>query len=90
MGMDIQGKMVITDLAKAPHLLIAGATGGDESVCMSTLILSLLYKFRPDELGSSSSTPSASSSASSKTSPTSSTLSSRAQASRQRPQMGRR
>lgn len=50
MGLDIQGKVIITDLAKAPHLLIAGATGSGKSVCMSTLILSLLYKFRPDEL----------------------------------------
>ncbi|ADE55354.1 cell division protein FtsK/SpoIIIE [Coraliomargarita akajimensis DSM 45221] len=50
MGMDIQGKIILTDLAKAPHLLIAGATGSGKSVCMSTLILSLLYKFRPDEL----------------------------------------
>lgn len=50
LGMDIQGKIIITDLAKAPHLLIAGATGSGKSVCMSTLILSMLYKFRPDEL----------------------------------------
>lgn len=50
MGLDIQGSPIITDLAKAPHLLIAGATGSGKSVCMSTLILSLLYKFRPDEL----------------------------------------
>ena len=50
MGLDIQGKPIITDLAKAPHLLIAGATGSGKSVCMSTLILSLLYKFRPDQL----------------------------------------
>ncbi|WP_269524004.1 DNA translocase FtsK [Coraliomargarita parva] len=50
MGMDIQGKIIVADLAKAPHLLIAGATGSGKSVCMSTLILSLLYKFRPDEL----------------------------------------
>lgn len=50
MGLDIQGKPIITDLAKAPHLLIAGATGSGKSVCMSTLILSMLYKFRPDEL----------------------------------------
>lgn len=50
MGLDIQGKPIITDLAKAPHLLIAGATGSGKSVCMSTLILSLLYKFKPDEL----------------------------------------
>jgi S-DNA-T family DNA segregation ATPase FtsK/SpoIIIE len=38
------------DLARAPHLLIAGATGSGKSVCMNTLILSLLYRFRPDEL----------------------------------------
>jgi len=50
MGLDIQGKPIITDLAKAPHLLIAGATGSGKSVCMSTLILSMLYRFRPDEL----------------------------------------
>ncbi len=50
MGLDIQGKPIITDLAKAPHLLIAGATGSGKSVCMSTLILSLLYTFKPDEL----------------------------------------
>lgn len=50
MGLDIQGKVIITDLAKAPHMLIAGATGSGKSVCMSTLILSMLYKFRPDEL----------------------------------------
>lgn len=50
MGLDIQGKAILTDLAKAPHLLIAGATGSGKSVCMSTLILSLLYKFKPDEL----------------------------------------
>jgi S-DNA-T family DNA segregation ATPase FtsK/SpoIIIE len=50
MGLDIQGKPIITDLAKAPHLLIAGATGSGKSVCMSTLILSMLYNFKPDEL----------------------------------------
>jgi S-DNA-T family DNA segregation ATPase FtsK/SpoIIIE len=50
LGLDIQGKPIITDLAKAPHLLIAGATGSGKSVSMSNLILSMLYKFRPDEL----------------------------------------
>ena len=50
MGVDIQGKIVLTDLAKAPHLLIAGATGSGKSVCMSNLILSLIFRFRPDEL----------------------------------------
>ncbi|MBK1879584.1 DNA translocase FtsK [Pelagicoccus mobilis] len=49
-GMDIQGKIVVADLAKAPHLLIAGATGSGKSVCMSNLIVSLLYKFSPEEL----------------------------------------
>lgn len=50
MGMDIQGKIIVTDLARAPHLLIAGATGSGKSVCMANLILSLLYNFKPDEL----------------------------------------
>ncbi|MCH6255642.1 DNA translocase FtsK [Puniceicoccaceae bacterium K14] len=50
MGMDIQGKIIVADLAKAPHLLIAGATGSGKSVCMSNLILSLLYRFAPEEL----------------------------------------
>lgn len=49
-GMDIQGKIIVADLAKAPHLLIAGATGSGKSVCMSNLIVSLLYKFSPAEL----------------------------------------
>jgi S-DNA-T family DNA segregation ATPase FtsK/SpoIIIE len=50
LGLDIQGKPIITDLTKAPHLLIAGATGSGKSVSMSNLILSMLYKFKPDEL----------------------------------------
>jgi S-DNA-T family DNA segregation ATPase FtsK/SpoIIIE len=50
LGKDIAGKPVIMDLAKAPHLLIAGATGAGKSVFMNTLILSLLFKFSPDEL----------------------------------------
>ena len=50
MGLDIQGKPIITDLAKAPHLLIAGATGSGKSGCRSPRILSMLYKFKPDEL----------------------------------------
>lgn len=49
-GMDIQGKIIVADLAKAPHLLIAGATGSGKSVCMSNLIISLLYSFSPEEL----------------------------------------
>ena len=50
LGKDISGKPIIMDLAKAPHLLIAGATGAGKSVFMNTLILSLLFKFSPDEL----------------------------------------
>jgi S-DNA-T family DNA segregation ATPase FtsK/SpoIIIE len=50
LGKDIAGDPVVLDLARAPHLLIAGATGSGKSVCMNTLILSLLYKFSPDEL----------------------------------------
>ena len=50
LGKNISGKVVMLDLAKAPHLLIAGATGSGKSVCMNLLITSILYKFRPDEL----------------------------------------
>lgn len=50
LGVDISGRHVICDLAKAPHALIAGATGSGKSVCISNVILSLLYRFRPDEL----------------------------------------
>ncbi len=50
LGRDVSGKPIILDLAKAPHLLIAGATGSGKSVCMNTLIMSLLFRFRPDEL----------------------------------------
>ena len=50
LGKDISGKPVIMDLAKAPHLLIAGSTGTGKSVCTNSIIVSLLFKFRPDEL----------------------------------------
>ena len=50
LGVDIAGRHIILDLARAPHALIAGATGSGKSVCISNLILSLIYRFRPDEL----------------------------------------
>ncbi len=50
LGVDITGRHLVCDLAKAPHALIAGATGSGKSVCISNVILSLLYRFRPDEL----------------------------------------
>ena len=50
LGMDITGRQTLCDLARAPHALIAGATGSGKSVCISNLILSLIYRFRPDEL----------------------------------------
>ena len=50
LGQDISGQHVVTDLGKMPHGLIAGATGSGKSVCIHSLILSLIYKANPDEL----------------------------------------
>ena len=50
LGKNISGEPIVIDLAKAPHLLIAGFTGSGKSVCMNTLIMSLLMKFSPDDL----------------------------------------
>ncbi|MDR1495058.1 MAG: DNA translocase FtsK 4TM domain-containing protein, partial [Rickettsiales bacterium] len=49
LGLNIAGAPVIMDLTRAPHLLIAGTTGSGKSVCINTMILSLLYKFHPSE-----------------------------------------
>lgn len=49
-GKDITGKTVATSLVEMPHLLIAGSTGSGKSVCLNTIICSLLYKYTPDEL----------------------------------------
>ncbi|SFG56479.1 DNA translocase FtsK 4TM domain-containing protein [Oribacterium sp. WCC10] len=49
-GKDISGKIIVTDIAKMPHLLIAGSTGSGKSVCINTLIMSMLFKYKPEEL----------------------------------------
>ncbi|HWT27365.1 MAG TPA: DNA translocase FtsK, partial [Mobilitalea sp.] len=49
-GKDIGGQTIITDIAKMPHLLIAGATGSGKSVCINTLIMSILYKANPSDV----------------------------------------
>jgi S-DNA-T family DNA segregation ATPase FtsK/SpoIIIE len=49
-GKDIAGKPIVADIGKMPHVLIAGATGSGKSVCINTLIMSILYKARPDDV----------------------------------------
>lgn len=49
-GKDIAGKVVVSDIARMPHMLIAGATGSGKSVCINTLIMSILYKAHPDDV----------------------------------------
>lgn len=49
-GKDIAGKTIVADIAKMPHLLIAGATGSGKSVCINTIIMSIIYKAHPDDV----------------------------------------
>ena len=49
-GKDISGHVVVSDIAKMPHMLIAGATGSGKSVCINTIIMSILYKAHPDDV----------------------------------------
>ena len=50
LGKDVGGKEIITDIAKMPHVMIAGATGSGKSVCINTLIASIIYKAKPSEV----------------------------------------
>lgn len=50
LGKDVAGEPVVTDIAKMPHVLIAGATGSGKSVCINTLISSIIYKSKPSEV----------------------------------------
>ena len=50
LGKNVEGQVVCPDITKMPHLLVAGTTGSGKSICLSTLIVSLLYKYGPEEL----------------------------------------
>jgi len=50
LGKDISGQCIVADLSKMPHILIAGATGSGKSVCINSLIMSILYKYSPDKV----------------------------------------
>ena len=50
MGKDIAGNIIIGDVAKMPHMIIAGTTGSGKSVCTNSIIMSILYRATPDEV----------------------------------------
>ena len=53
LGKDVSGATIVTDIAKMPHVMIAGATGSGKSVCINTLITSIIYKAKPSEVKTS-------------------------------------
>lgn len=50
LGCDVVGKVIVGDIVKMPHLLVAGATGSGKTVCLSSMVMSILYRAHPDSV----------------------------------------